>query len=117
MRSPGRRFAVAGLLVAAGGAAAARAALRAHPIVAALCGINAATFLLYGIDKRRSRTGAPRVPEFILHVFALLGGSPAALVGQAAFRHKTRKASFLLTFWLIVVLQVALAAYLVSRWR
>lgn len=41
---------------------------------------------------------------------ALLGGWPGALLGQRQFRHKTKKLSFLIVFWLVVVLHVAIVA-------
>ena len=52
-------------------------------------------------------SAAPRrlaYPEVRLHLFELLGGWPGALVAQQAFRHKTRKLSFQLVFWGIVLL-------------
>lgn len=78
-----------------------------------LMGVNALTFLLYGWDKRAAkRAGAARVPEYILQLLALFGGSPAALLAQQFFRHKTKKASFRLAFQMIVFLQImALAGW------
>jgi uncharacterized membrane protein YsdA (DUF1294 family) len=46
-------------------------------------------------------------------VLALAGGWPGAVLGQRHFRHKTRKVSFLLTFWAVVVLHVAAAGAVV----
>jgi uncharacterized membrane protein YsdA (DUF1294 family) len=43
------------------------------------------------------------VPERTLHLLALLGGWPGAILGQRHFRHKTRKVSFLFAFWAVVV--------------
>ncbi|WP_153605141.1 DUF1294 domain-containing protein, partial [Pseudomonas aeruginosa] len=43
-------------------------------------------------------------PGVRLHLFELLGGWPGALVAQQVFRHKTRKLSFQLVFWGIVLL-------------
>ena len=74
---------------------------------ACLLGVNATTLLLYGYDKRQAIVGGYRVPESLLHGAALLGGSPAALVGQGLFRHKTRKRRFQAVFVAIVLLQVA----------
>ena len=54
-----------------------------------------------------------RTPEARLHLVELLGGWPGALIAQQAFRHKTRKWSFQLVFWLIVVVhQLAWLDYL-----
>jgi uncharacterized membrane protein YsdA (DUF1294 family) len=67
-----------------------------------------ASFAAFGFDKRRATTGGRRVPERTLLVLALLGGWPGAILAQRRFRHKTRKASFLIAFWVMVVLHVAL---------
>ncbi|NLZ04157.1 MAG: DUF1294 domain-containing protein [Phycisphaerae bacterium] len=79
-------------------------------LFAYLVGINAVTVLLYGYDKRQAIAGGGRVPEVILHLAALIGGSPGALLAQAVFRHKTQKLKFRMVFVGIVVVQV-LAAF------
>ena len=60
-------------------------------------------FGLYRYDKQHAKAGQWRTPEKILHGVELLGGWPGALVAQQMFRHKTRKLSYQLLFWLIVV--------------
>lgn len=67
-----------------------------------------ASFVAFGFDKRRATTGGRRVPERTLLVLSLLGGWPGAILAQRHFRHKTRKASFLIAFWTVVVLHVVL---------
>ena len=47
-----------------------------------LIGINVATFLLYGYDKRAAGGGGLR-PERVLHGAELLGGTPAGFAGPA----------------------------------
>ncbi len=84
------------------------------PLYAGLIGVNAITLLLYGYDKRQARTGGLRIPEAVLHLVALLGGSPAALVGQELFRHKTRKLAFRLILLGIFLLQ---AGAIYGYWR
>jgi uncharacterized membrane protein YsdA (DUF1294 family) len=76
------------------------------PAYAGLAGVNAVTLLLYGYDKRQAIVGGTRIPELALHLGALLGGSPAALLGQQLFRHKTRKLSFQMVFAAIALLQI-----------
>lgn len=61
-------------------------------------------FALYGYDKKQARVDAQRTPEKLLHATELLGGWPGALLAQQVFRHKTRKFSYQLVFWLIVLL-------------
>jgi uncharacterized membrane protein YsdA (DUF1294 family) len=77
-----------------------------------LLGINVATFALYGYDKAAAGRTGRRVPEVVLHGAELLGGTPAAFVGQRVFHHKTRKSSFQLRFWLIVAVQVVVVIFL-----
>jgi len=64
-------------------------------------------FTAYGLDKRRAVNGSRRIPEQTLHILALLGGWPGALLGQQQLRHKTKKLSFLIVLWCMVVLHVA----------
>lgn len=65
------------------------------------------TFVLYWRDKHSALKDRWRTPETTLHFFELVGGWPGALVAQQVFRHKTRKLSYQLAFWLIVVLHQA----------
>ncbi|MBA6097301.1 MULTISPECIES: DUF1294 domain-containing protein [Pseudomonas] len=60
--------------------------------------------MLYWQDKHQARQQAWRTPEKVLHASELLGGWPGALLAQQLFRHKTRKLSYQLLFWAIVLL-------------
>lgn len=64
-------------------------------------------FGLYYFDKQKAQLGEWRTPEAMLHLCELLGGWPGALIAQGRFRHKTRKVSFQVVFWGIVLLHVA----------
>lgn len=71
-----------------------------------LCAYLLGSLLAFGLylhDKRSALRSGWRTPETRLHLIALLGGWPGALIAQQAFRHKTRKFSFQLVFWLIVI--------------
>lgn len=61
------------------------------------------SFVQYWNDKHSAQKGRWRTPENTLHITELLGGWPGALLAQQVFRHKTRKLSFQLVFWLIVL--------------
>lgn len=65
------------------------------------------SFVQYWSDKQHAQKGRWRTPENTLHITELLGGWPGALVAQQVFRHKTRKLSFQLVFWAIVILHQA----------
>ncbi len=77
-----------------------------YAVVAAVLSMIA--FVSYGFDKRRARAGGRRVPERTLHVMALLGGWPGALLAQRVFRHKTQKVAFRIVFWLCVMTHAAI---------
>ncbi|VVM38954.1 hypothetical protein PS858_01298 [Pseudomonas fluorescens] len=66
--------------------------------------VSVLAFFLYWSDKRKARTDRWRTPENVLHAVELAGGWPGALLAQQVFRHKTRKVSFQLLFWVIVLL-------------
>ncbi|ROL78048.1 hypothetical protein BK636_25005 [Pseudomonas chlororaphis] len=72
--------------------------------LAAYGAVSVLTFFLYWSDKRKARSDSWRTPENVLHAVELAGGWPGALLAQQAFRHKTRKLSYQLVFWLIVLL-------------
>ena len=74
-----------------------------------LLSINLFTFFAYWLDKRRARQGQRRISERTLLLAAIIGGSPAALLAMKLFRHKTRKLSFRISYWSIVVVQVTAA--------
>jgi uncharacterized membrane protein YsdA (DUF1294 family) len=56
--------------------------------------INLVTFSLYYRDKSAAKQGQWRIKESTLQFFSLIGGWPAALLGQYHLRHKTQKSSF-----------------------
>ena len=68
---------------------------------------SAVSFGLYGHDKRAAQRKQQRTPERTLQLLAFAGGWPGALLGQALFRHKHRKAPFQWVFWLCVLANVA----------
>jgi uncharacterized membrane protein YsdA (DUF1294 family) len=77
--------------------------------------ISLVTLAGYAHDKIAAVRGWRRIPELTLHLLALLGGTPGALVGMRLFRHKTLKGRFRLVLLGILVLQVAAALLLQHR--
>ena len=77
--------------------------------------INALGFLLMCIDKWKARHNRWRIPEATLMGVAALGGSIGSLLGMYTFRHKTKHLKFTLGIPVILVLQIALAIYLICR--
>jgi uncharacterized membrane protein YsdA (DUF1294 family)/cold shock CspA family protein len=65
--------------------------------------VSLITFLVYARDKVAARTGRWRTKESTLHLLALAGGWPGAVLAQLLLHHKNRKASFQAVFWVTVV--------------
>jgi uncharacterized membrane protein YsdA (DUF1294 family)/cold shock CspA family protein len=70
------------------------------------------TFIMYAVDKSAARNGAWRTKESTLHLLSLAGGWPGALIAQEKLRHKTRKSSFRIAFWITVVLNCGIFIWL-----
>lgn len=66
--------------------------------------VSLITFVVYAIDKSAARRDAWRTKENTLHLLALFGGWPGALIAQQTLRHKSSKKSFRVMFWMTVVL-------------
>lgn len=77
-------------------------------------GLSALTFVIYALDKSAAQSGQWRTKEGTLHLLALGGGWPGALVAQQLLRHKSAKTEFRAVFWLTVLLNVAALVYVCS---
>ena len=86
-------------------------------LILALAGINVLTFFFYWHDKRCARKGHWRVPEALLLGLALAGGSPTAYIAMQLLRHKTRKSSVRIRYWLVVAVQCAALTYWLTHGR
>ena len=69
------------------------------------------TSVVYAIDKSAAQRGDRRTPEVTLHLMALAGGWPGALIAQQTLRHKSRKPSFRIAFWITVLVNCAVFAW------
>ncbi len=79
--------------------------------------INFVTFLAYGVDKRAAKKQHYRVPEVQLHLLEFLGGSPAAIVAQRVFHHKTKKKSYQLSFIFVLAVQIVVVWYVLKSFH
>ena len=77
-------------------------------------GASLVTFIAYAIDKSAAQSGRWRTQENTLHLLALIGGWPGALIAQNRLRHKSRKGSFLLVFWATALLNCGGLAWLLT---
>ena len=86
-------------------------------IICYLLAVNIVTFLLYGIDKYKAKKGKWRISEATLLTMAAIGGSIGAWAGMRLWHHKTMHKKFKYGIPVIILLQVALAVYLLTNFE
>ncbi|WP_418321539.1 DUF1294 domain-containing protein [Segatella hominis] len=77
-----------------------------------LLAINAVAFIIYGIDKYKAKKAKWRISEATLLLLAVLGGSIGAWMGMKVWHHKTMHKKFKYGIPAILLMQIALMAYL-----
>ncbi len=81
-------------------------------LVCYLLAVNAVTFIVYGIDKYKAKKAKWRISEATLLLLAVLGGSVGAWMGMKVWHHKTMHKKFKYGIPAILLIQIALMAYL-----
>ena len=76
---------------------------------------NVLSLLLFGLDKSRAKHRQWRIPEAILFLPALLGGSFGAVIGMDLFRHKTRYKRFHRGLPILFFVHVILCLYILNK--
>lgn len=79
-----------------------------------LIAITLVTFCVYGLDKWKAQHGRWRVPEATLLLLAAIGGSVGAWAGMKLWHHKTLHKKFKYGIPAIIIIQIAVAAYLLG---
>lgn len=72
------------------------------------------SFLMYAKDKNAAEWGTWRTSESTLHTLSLLGGWPGAALAQSFLRHKSKKVSFRVTYWIMVIANCVCLYWLVT---
>jgi len=70
--------------------------------------MNIVAFCAMGIDKRKAKKRAWRIPEATLFILAAVGGSIGSIAGMYTFRHKTKHRSFVWGMPAILIAQIIL---------
>ncbi len=73
--------------------------------------INIISFLTYGFDKYAAIKNKQRIPEKVLILLSIVGGSIGSILGMIIFHHKTKKIKFITLNPLILIIQVILYLY------
>lgn len=76
--------------------------------------INIVAFLVMFYDKKRAINEQFRVPENVLFLLTILGGSGGIFAAMEILRHKSSKSSFKLKVSIIVLVQIVIL-YLITK--
>ncbi|CQR48090.1 hypothetical protein BN1058_02435 [Paraliobacillus sp. PM-2] len=74
--------------------------------------VNSMSFVMMGIDKRRSKKRKWRIPEKKLWLVAIIGGSIGSIIGMRFFRHKTKHRTFIIGMPMLLILQIIFILFL-----
>ena len=115
MASPYLRFGLLSL-----GAALALALVLlivSSPLVAWLVSVNIVAIAFFRYDKSVAGAGRTRVPELVLLSLQAAGGTVGAAIAMWLIRprHKTQSGGFLAWFFLILLVQLAFALFILFR--
>jgi len=75
-----------------------------NPVLVYFILVNVLLFIMMGIDKKKARQKAWRIPERNLLLLGLFGGGLGGLFGMHHFRHKTKHPTFKVVFALGTIL-------------
>ena len=76
--------------------------------------MNIIGFFIMAIDKHKAKKHAWRIPEKMLFLASLVGGSIGTWAGMYVFRHKTKHWYFVIGMPLILVLHVVLILHIIK---
>lgn len=65
---------------------------------------NLVSYWMFWKDKKAATNGKRRVPESMLMLYGLLGGFAGGILSMRRYRHKTRKVSFLIPYYMCAVI-------------
>ncbi len=80
-----------------------------------LLSVNMIGFVIMGVDKHKAKREAWRVPEKVLFLISLIGGSLGTWAGMYAFRHKTKHWYFVVGMPLILLAHVVVGIMIYRR--
>lgn len=77
--------------------------------------VNAAAFMVMGIDKRRAHRHKWRVSESSIFLIGIIGGGLGVLLGMRFFHHKTKHLKFTLGIPIVVLTNILLFGYVLQK--
>ena len=77
--------------------------------------INLVGLVMMCVDKQLAIHHKNRVPEKVLFLIAIFGGSLGSILGMYAFRHKTKHVSFVIGMPVILIIQLVLVYFVIHN--
>ncbi len=77
--------------------------------------INLVGFVMMCVDKQLAIHHKNRVPERVLFLIAIIGGSFGSILGMYAFRHKTKHVFFVIGMPVILIIQLVLVYFVIHN--
>ena len=77
--------------------------------------INIIGFGIMYIDKQKAKHGKWRIKEITILVITLIGGGFGTIAGMYIFRHKTKKLKFTVGLPTILIFEIILVIYFVTK--
>ncbi|NLY46441.1 MAG: DUF1294 domain-containing protein [Tissierella sp.] len=74
--------------------------------------INVINFFLFTIDKQKAKRKQWRIPESLLFLTSLVGGSLGGILSMNIMKHKTRKTSFKVGMPILMIVNFLCYLYL-----
>lgn len=71
-----------------------------------LIAVNIAAFIVWCLDKYYAKISHRRIPEKVLFLWAIIGGSLGAITAMQTVRHKTKHLQFVIGLPLILIVQI-----------
>lgn len=80
--------------------------------------LSTISFFLFGIDKYKAikytKDNGNRISEKTLFLWSFLGGTIGSILGMILFRHKIKKGSFLIKFFIVTLVQVEIIYFVIK---
>lgn len=83
-------------------------------LVIYIISISLISIIIFGFDKLSAKAKLRRVPEDVLLVLALLGGSGAIVLGEPLFNHKISNPGFNRALYIILGIQIVFIIFWIS---
>lgn len=75
-------------------------------IMSYILGVNMIAFIIFGLDKRKAKKQAYRIPERTFWGLAIMGGAVGIWAGMKSFRHKTKHGAFTVGIPILIIIQL-----------